>query len=161
MSASAEFVGYVLELLESFVTSGSNIYSKPFFGGKALRYENSKQNSIQFAMIMGDIFYLCVDDTTRPEFEALDMEPFSYHTKKGRVRVKKYYSVPADWLEDAEILQGHVMKAIESARNTRPRKKNNVKAKNTSTRLHADFRWLHVVIKPTLATCSAYSYAVE
>jgi DNA transformation protein len=109
MSASEEFVNFVLDLLAP-MSHEASIESKPFFGGIALRADE-----VQFAMIMGDTLYLCVDDTTRPTYTSLGMEPFSYQTKKREVQVKKYYEVPADWLEDEEALHTHTLNAINSA----------------------------------------------
>jgi len=54
---------------------------------------------------------------------------FSYDTKKKRVAVKKYYSVPADMLEDQEQL---VALARESIRVARSAKKSPAKRSNQS-----------------------------
>ena len=97
MSASPEFVEYVREL---FIPLG-DLQDGKFFGGFAF-----KSGSKQFAMIMGNILYFCVNDETRPKYEANGMVPFSYSTKKGRVDVKKYYSVPEDLFENQEKITG-------------------------------------------------------
>ena len=64
---------------------------------------------------MGNTLYFCVNDKTRPKYEALGMEPFSYNTKKGKVNVKKYYSVPEDLFENNVKLIEWANEAIESA----------------------------------------------
>ncbi len=107
MSASPEFIAYIEEL---FGTSLGVLTEGRFFGGFAF-----KCGSKQFAMIMDNTLYFCVNDKTRPKYAALGMAPFSYATKKGRVHVKKYYSVPEDLLEDDEKLIVWAKEAIESA----------------------------------------------
>lgn len=107
MSANPEFIAYVRELLAPL----ANIDEGSFFGGFAF-----KSHSLQFAMIMGNSLYFCVDNNTRPKYQALGMEPFSYATKKGRVEVKKYFSAPEDLLEDQEKLILWAREAIQAAR---------------------------------------------
>ena len=106
MSASPEFIEYVRELLLPL----GNLKDGKFFGGFAF-----KSGSKQFAMIMGNTLYFCVNDQTRPKYKALGMEPFSYSTKKGRVRVNKYFSVPEELFENQEKLVEWAREAIESA----------------------------------------------
>jgi len=108
MSASPEFIEYVRELFSPLC----NLEEGKFFGGFAF-----KSGSKQFAIIMGNTLYFCVNDKTRPKYEALGMEPFSYSTKKGRVNVKKYYSAPEDLFEDNEKLVEWANEAINSAYN--------------------------------------------
>ena len=106
MSASPEFIQYVKEL---FVPLGI-IHDGTFFGGFAF-----KSGTKQFAMIMGNTLYFCVNEHTRPKYIKSEMEPFSYSTKNGIVKVKKYYSAPEDLFEDQEKLIVWAKEAIESA----------------------------------------------
>ncbi|MBL1277596.1 MAG: TfoX/Sxy family protein [Ectothiorhodospiraceae bacterium] len=106
MSASPEFIEFVRELLLPL----GELKDGKFFGGFAF-----KSGTKQFAMIMGNTLYFCVNAHTREKYEALGMEPFSYSTKKGKVNVKKYYSVPDDFFEDNEQLVAWANEAIESA----------------------------------------------
>ena len=106
MSASPEFIEYVREL---FSPLGALTEGK-FFGGFAF-----KSGSKQFAMIMGNTLYFCVTDETRLKYEALGMEPFSYSTKKRKVNVRKYYSVPEDLFENNARLIQWAKEAIDSA----------------------------------------------
>lgn len=106
MSASPEFIEYVREL---FIPLGNLIDGK-FFGGFAFI-----SGTKQFAIIMGNTLYFCVNDETRPKYEALGMEPFSYTTRKRIVNVKKYYSAPDDLFENNEKLIEWANEAIESA----------------------------------------------
>jgi len=106
MSASPEFVEYVKELFEPL----GNLKEGKFFGGFAF-----KSGSKQFAMIMGNTLYFCVNDITREIYEKKDMEPFSYSTKKGIVKVKKYYSAPEELFDNHEQLVEWAKEAIDSA----------------------------------------------
>ena len=106
MSASVEFVAYVKDL---FFPLGE-VKAGKFFGGFAF-----KMGSRQFAMIMHNTLYFCVDDHSRPQYEKLGMAPFSYATKHGRVQVKKYYTAPEELFEDREKLIQWANNAIQSA----------------------------------------------
>ena len=104
---STQFCDYIQELLASI----PNLSTKRFFGGSAL-----KTDDLQFAMMMADQLFFVVDETTRPQYEALGMECFWYNTKKGKVNVKKYYQAPDEWLDEPDLLNENANKAIEIAR---------------------------------------------
>jgi len=113
MSASKEFIEYVMELLEPVgVIEGSR-----FFGGYGI-----KSSSTQFAMIMGNSLYFVVDDSTRPKYEKLEKKPFSYMTKNGQRLVKRYFEVPEDLLEDPETLLEWAKESILVAKATSHKK---------------------------------------
>jgi DNA transformation protein len=98
------YVAYLLEQLAPL----RDVASKNFFGGVGL-----VSGATQFAMVMGSVLYFVVDDATRPNYEKLGSSCFSYVTKKRRVDVRKYFSVPADLIEDQDQL---VLLAKESIR---------------------------------------------
>ena len=106
MSASLEFIEYIRELLAPL----GELKDGKFFGGFAF-----KSGSKQFAMIMSNTLYFCVNDETRPKYEAQGMEPFSYTTKKGIVKVRKYFSVPEDLFENPDDFINWANEAIQSA----------------------------------------------
>jgi len=107
MSARLEFIEYVRELLAPV----GDLEEGTFFGGFAF-----KRNSKQFAMIMGNTLYFCVNDQTRPKYQLMGMESFSYKTKRGRIEVKKYFSIPEEFFENQDKLIEWADEAIESAR---------------------------------------------
>lgn len=113
MSASNEFIEYVMELLEPV----SAIEGSRFFGGYGI-----KSNTIQFAMIMGNSLYFVVDDGTRPKYEKLKMKPFSYMTKNGKRFVKRYYEVPENLFEDQAELITWARESIAVAKATSKKK---------------------------------------
>ena len=109
-AASPEYIEYIKEKAEPFL----DVETARFFGGTGLKHQG-----LQFGMIMGNTLYLCVDDKTRDDYIALDSQPFSYNTKKGKVFVRKYYSVPDDIIEDEESIGAWFEKALGAALRTK------------------------------------------
>lgn len=106
MYPSSEFAAYVMDLLMPL----GELKAGKFFGGFGF-----KIGTKQFAMIMENTLYFCVNDESRPKYEALGMLPFSYLTKKSRIQVRKYYSVPTELFEDQEKLLEWANEAVRSA----------------------------------------------
>jgi DNA transformation protein len=106
--ASPEFIEFVRELMSPLGTLSDG----RFFGGHSF-----KSRGTQFAMIMGNTLYFCVNDHTRKDYEAKGMESFSYTTKKRRVFVRKYYAVPEDIVEEQDELVKWGTLAIDAATN--------------------------------------------
>jgi DNA transformation protein len=105
-AGSNHYVEYLLELL----TPLGNPTSKSFFGGVALVF-----GATQFAMVMGNELYFVVDDSSRPSYERMGSSCFSYATKKRRVEVRKYYTVPAEVIEDQDRLVALARESIRVA----------------------------------------------
>lgn len=106
MSASAEFVEFIHEQLLGI----EQLSAAKFFGGHAF-----KSAGKQFAMIQGNTLYFCVDAQTRSHYESLGMEPFSYETKRGTVKVKKYYAAPESLFDEQEVLLAWAQDAVAAA----------------------------------------------
>jgi len=104
---SSEFRDHVLDLLDM----ADRVGFARFFGGTGLRADG-----VQFAMIMGDTLYFCVDDDLRADLDAAGGAAFSYATKRGRVTVGRYMSVAEDLLEDPDGLQELAERAVVAAR---------------------------------------------
>jgi DNA transformation protein and related proteins len=113
MSASKEFIEYIMELLEPIAA----IEGSKFFGGYGI-----KSDSIQFAMIMGNSLYFVVNDKTRPKYAKLNKQPFSYTTKNGKRLVKRYFEVPEDLLEEQDALLEWARESIAVAKATSNKK---------------------------------------
>ena len=113
-SGSSEYVEYIMEQLSAI----AGLTSGRFFGGVGL-----SANSAQFAMVMGNSLYFAVNDATRPKYEQMGSDCFSYNTKNGRVQVKRYFQVPAAALEDQGTLvalaKAAIQVALESKRRSR------------------------------------------
>ncbi len=60
-----------------------------FFGGAGL-----VRNDVQFAFVIRGVFYLRVDDQSRPDFEKLGSTPFTYAGRSKEVIVASYYKLP-------------------------------------------------------------------
>ncbi len=107
MSGSTEgFADYIIDCLSSLGT----ITQGRFFGGVGL-----KEGSVQFAMIMGNALFFVVDDSNRVKYEKMDMECFWYNTKKGKVNVRKYFEVPAEIIEEQDVLTEWAKESIHIA----------------------------------------------
>ena len=112
MSVSPTFKTFALEQLGRVAT---DIRARSMFGGVGIY-----AGQLFFALIDDDIVYLKVDDTNRPDFEALGLGPFQPFGDGGEVM--QYYALSADLLEDAETLGPWVEKAIDVAQRKKNRK---------------------------------------
>jgi DNA transformation protein and related proteins len=116
MSVSSSFRTFVLEQLGR---RGSSIRARSMFGGVGVYAAD-----LFFALLADDTLYFKVDDQTRPQFEHRGMRPFQPYGEGGEVM--HYYEVPADVLEDPEILGDWMEAAIgvaRRARASRPRRR--------------------------------------
>ncbi len=113
MSASKEFIAYIMALLEPVAA----IEGSKFFGGYGI-----KSDGVQFAMIMGNSLYFVVDDKTRVMYEKHEMKPFSYMTKNGERLVKRYFEVPFELLENPDELLDWARESIGIAKATSKKK---------------------------------------
>jgi len=103
MAASENYRDFVLEQLGRVAP----VTAKRMFGGVGIYSQG-----LFFALIADDRLYLKVDHLTRPDFERLGMEPFRPF---GEDTAMNYYEVPADVVEDAELLEPWMRKAIAVA----------------------------------------------
>ena len=106
MAASKEFADFITGMLEPL----GDIRAHRMFGGYGIKY-----GEVNFALLLGDLPYLRVDDRNRPAFEERGSAPFSYSTKKGEVTVGSYWEVPTDILEDPELFLEWARAAIDAA----------------------------------------------
>lgn len=99
---SPEFVAFVLEQLEDLPA----LAHRRLFGGVGFY-----SHGVQFAMVIEHTLYFVVDEQTRPRYVALGSQCFRYRTKLREVEVRKYQSVPAEWLEDRHELAARAREA--------------------------------------------------
>jgi DNA transformation protein len=111
MSVSVQFRDFVLEQFQSL----GRISFKSMFGGAGLYY-----NMIFFAILYNDTLYLKVNDSSRGDYEAEDMQPFKPY--KNKPATLQYYEVPAHVLESRELLAEWARKAISAAKNEKAKK---------------------------------------
>ena len=105
MAVSSSFRTFVLEQLSRVIP---RIRARSMFGGVGIY-----AGDLFFALIANDTLYFKVDDSNRPDFEALGMGPFlPYGDERDKMQ---YYEVPADLLDDADVLRPWAEKSIAVA----------------------------------------------
>jgi len=115
MAVSESYRDFVLEQLGRVMP----VTSKVMFGGVGVYAQG-----LFFALIAENRLYFKVDDTTRPDFEQLGMEPFRPF---GEDSAMGYYEVPANVAEDSVQLARWIRKAIDVAAKAKIKKKKGVK----------------------------------
>ena len=114
-SAEADFVDHLLELLES----PGGVTAKRMFGGYGIF-----RGGIMFGLVADGALYLKTDDQNRAEFEELDLPPFRFETKDGRVTTMSYFLCPDDALDSPAAMSPWAHSAMEAAeRNRKPGRK--------------------------------------
>ena len=105
MSINPEFADYLNDQLASF----GPMAIRRMFGGAGLF-----RDGVMFGLIADDTLYLKTGDANRAEYEAAGMEPFTY-TGKSKPVSMSYHQVPADVLEDPDLLCDWAGKAFAVA----------------------------------------------
>jgi DNA transformation protein and related proteins len=117
MSVSADFLSYVLEQLALL----RGVSSRRMFGGVGLYCDG-----LFFGLIDDDVLYLKVDDSNRSDYTSRGMDAFRPFKDKPLYSMA-YFQVPADVLEEAEMLAQWARKscavALTSRDETRPQSK--------------------------------------
>jgi DNA transformation protein len=105
MAVSSSFRTFVLEQLSRAIP---RVRARSMFGGVGIY-----AGELFFALIANDTLYFKVDDSNRPDFEALGMGPFlPYGDERDKMQ---YYEVPADLLDDPDALRPWAEKSIAVA----------------------------------------------
>lgn len=83
------------------------ITSRPMFGGYGFyRY------GIIFAIIAEGKLYFKVGNSNRKDYEEYGSQPFQYPMKNGKLSTMSYYELPADILENSEVLEKWIDKSV-------------------------------------------------
>ncbi|NNE93578.1 MAG: TfoX/Sxy family protein [Verrucomicrobiales bacterium] len=125
MSASAQedFVQHLLELLVPFDTDGT-VAAKRMFGGHGIF-----RDGLMFGLVADGVFFLKCDAENQSEFDALDLPPFRFEKKDGKVGVMSYRQCPDEALTRAETMTVWAKSAYAAAlRNKKPKAKSKKKA---------------------------------
>ena len=120
-------VDHCLELLAPL----GAVRAKRMFGGHGLYCDE-----LFFALIAADRLYLKVDAETRAAFEAAGCEPFVYSAKTGATAMS-YWSVPAEAMESAALMQPWARQALAAALRARAVKLSAAPRKPRATRAQA------------------------
>lgn len=120
MSVTDDYLAYVVDQLAGL----GPVETKRMFGGVGIYFKD-----LFFAVIADDELYFKVDDSTRPDYQALGMEPFRPYEAKETVM--SYYQVPIDVLENRNHLRDWAQKAVNVAQTARAKKTGIKKRRNT------------------------------
>jgi DNA transformation protein and related proteins len=112
MSVSDSFRAFALEQLQRTVPE---VHARSMFGGVGVY-----AGDLFFGLMDDDILYFKVDDSNRGRFEARGMGPFRPYGDDGEVM--QYYEVPADVLEDVDLLTSWVEASVAVARKAKRRR---------------------------------------
>lgn len=102
-SNHAAFVQYIAE----DVLSELDVKTRRMFGGHGF-YHAGKM----FGLEAEGKIYFKVDDETRPDYEAMESQPFQYSSKDRTSVTMSYWMVPEEVLEDREKAVAWARKAI-------------------------------------------------
>ena len=102
---SSDYSNHLIDLL----TPWGKVVARRMFGGYGIYNHN-----LMFGLVADSTFYLKVNDSNRPDYQATDSEPFTYEAK-GQRRSMSYWQVPAEILEDQERLCEWARKAYAVA----------------------------------------------
>jgi len=106
MSVSNDYLEYLHDLL-AWVPA---LRHRRMFGGAGLYGDD-----LFFAIVADDTLYLKADDQSRPFYRAGGGDAFVFVSKKGESSTMDYWSVPADVLEEPEVLERWVRAALDTA----------------------------------------------
>jgi len=112
MAVSDEFVDYVID---QFMGWG-DVSARKMFGGAGLYCDG-----MMFGLIADDVAYLKVDDSNREDFVRAGASAFNPYPEKDKSVVMSYYEIPADVLEDRELLGKWAERALAVARKKKKR----------------------------------------
>ena len=118
MAVSPEYRDWVLEQLRE----AGAVTARAMFGGYGIYLDG-----LIIALISSDTLYLKVDDSNRPDFEALGTGPFQPYG--DGTETMQYYEIPADVLENREQLAEWAHRALEVSRRAKSRQKKKKKKK--------------------------------
>ena len=107
-----EFVSYIVELMQAV----GPVNARPMFGGFGVFLDK-----LMFGLIAEGILYLKADQSTRPYFEARDLETFNY-VKNNKPYSMSYYQAPEEALENDEdmaLWANQAYRVAVKAQNTR------------------------------------------
>lgn len=112
MAISESYKEYVVEQLGKL----GCVAVKKMFGGAGIYYDG-----LIFGLLADDVLYFKVDDSNKSDYERAGMEPFQPFDEKPMVM--PYYEVPADILEDKELLADWARKSLLASRNKQAKPK--------------------------------------
>jgi DNA transformation protein len=107
MPISDEFVDYVIDQLSAL----GEVSARKMFGGAGLYCDGT-----MFGLIADDVAYLKVDDSNQEDFVKAGSVPFTPYPDKAKTTVMSYYEIPADVLENRDLLAEWAERSLAIAR---------------------------------------------
>ncbi|HVY42489.1 MAG TPA: TfoX/Sxy family protein [Hyphomicrobiaceae bacterium] len=107
MTVSDSFIDLLLDQLRGM----GKVSVRRLFGGAGLYAAGTI-----FALVSEQTLYLKVDETTRADFEAEGMQPFTYATKDGRHALVSYWRAPERLFDDPDEMLAWATRALAAAR---------------------------------------------
>ena len=116
MAVSDEFLDYVLDQFSAW----DEVSARKMFGGAGLYCDG-----VMFGLIDDDVAYLKVDESNKEDFEKVGSSAFTFkpYPDKDKLVVMSYYEIPADVLENPELLGQWAARALTVARKKKKKKK--------------------------------------
>lgn len=102
------FKDFVLDQLQDL----DGVEARRMFGGFGLYRDETF-----FAIVHQGRLYFKIDDATVDEYRKRKMKPFQPNAKQT---IKSYYQVPAEIIEDCDLLRGWAIKALGCQTSKRP-----------------------------------------
>lgn len=112
MSRRSDFVDFVIEQMAPI----GNVRARAMFGGYGVY-----RGDDFFAIVVDDRLYFKADATTRVDFEAKELLPFTYAVR-GKSVTMQYFEAPPEVFEEPEAMQAWAQKALEAAMRAKPAK---------------------------------------
>lgn len=104
MARDSAFRDYILyDLLHDV----PGLTARGMFGGFAFY-----KDGIVFGLLIGDVLYFKVGENNKGDFERYASTPFSFEKKNGTVTLTSYWQVPAEIMDDHELLLQWMDKAL-------------------------------------------------
>ena len=113
MAVSDEFMDYVIDQLKDW----GEVSARKMFGGAGLYCDG-----VMFGLIADDVAYLKVDDSNREDFVKAGSSAFNPFPEKTKTYIMSYYEIPADVLEDRQLLNQWAECALTVARMKKKKK---------------------------------------
>ena len=108
------FVAFVVEQMSAVLP----VRARAMFGGHGIF-----DGELMIAIVVRDTLYLKADAESRPAFEALGLQPFTYEAR-GERRSLGYFQAPAEVFEAKDTMRTWVRRAVDAAlRAARPVKR--------------------------------------
>jgi DNA transformation protein len=114
MAVSSEYMEFIADQLERL----GPIKMRRMFGGMGLYIDD-----MMFGVIFGEELYFKVDDSNRADYEAEEMDPFTYEMSNGKTGSISYYQVPERLYDDADELIDWARKSVEVMRRVHAEKR--------------------------------------